>query len=127
MPSLRFLQDYLSRQKYIDLMFAIQALYREVNLNKSTLEKIENHLLDYYEENPLTKKNPKVMSAVLTYYYGKKEYIITMTQVCKIFEVNISWFRKINVDYLQEAGVKLEAVQNVLKQQREWRWFTFPY
>ena len=124
MSSLRNLKKTTSRQIYVDLVFSIQTLHREVDLSESTLKKVEEDLIHYFESFPDTKRNPSVICAVLVYHYGKKDHIIPMMRVCHIFSIGISWFRKIHVDYLEETGIELDEAHQQLFQRREWRWFS---
>ena len=121
MPSLRYLQKRLNRQNYVDLMFSIQILYREVKLPESTLKIIEDELKTFYETHPQSTRTPRVMCAVLCYHFGRKDRIITMMNICGVFDVAISWFRKIHLNYLEELEVTLGSNQQGLSYIREWQ------
>lgn len=121
MPSNHFLQAYLSRQKYVDLMFAIQCLYRLVSFSEKTLNEIEDHLVTYYETHPDSQKKPRILCAVLVYYYGKNS-VITKSQIIRIFNISSSWFRKNQIKYLQDMNIEINSFHQ--RSQKEWRWLS---
>ena len=121
MPSIHFLQAYLSRQKYVDLMFAIQRLFRLVSFPEKTLNEIQNHLLSYYETHPDSQKKPRILCAILVYYYGKNS-VITKSQIIRIFNISSSWFRKNQIKYLQDMNIEVHSFHQ--RSQKDWRWLS---
>ncbi len=124
MASYSYFQNFLERQIYIDLVFAVQTLYREFpKLDRTMLQQIEDKLISFYENNTNSRIKPRTVCAVLVYHYANK-VAITMSQTCKVFDINITWFRKKRKDYLQKLGI--DSQNQVLNQFQfsEWRLYT---
>ena len=124
MASYSYFQNFLERQIYIDLVFAVQTLYREFPmLDRTVLEQIEDKLISFYENNNNSRIKPRTICAVLVYHYANK-VAITMSQTCKVFDINITWFRKKRKDYLQKLGIDSQSQVLNQFQYSEWRLYT---
>lgn len=124
MASYSYFQNFLERQIYIDLVFAVQTLYREFPmLDRQVIEQIEDRLTSFYENNGNSRIKPRTICAVLVYHYGNK-VAITMSQTCKVFDINITWFRKKRKDYLQKLGIDTQNQVLNQFQYSEWRLYT---
>lgn len=124
MANYTYFQNFLERQIYIDLVFAVQTLYREFPmLDRKVIDEIEDRLISFYETNPNSKIKPRTICAVLVYHFGNR-VAITMSQTCKVFDINITWFRKKRKDYLQKLGIDTQNQFSSQFQYSEWRLFT---
>ncbi len=124
MANYTYFQNFLERQIYIDLVFAVQTLYREFPmLDKTVISQIEDRLISFYENNTNSKIKPRTICAVLVYHFANK-VAITMSQTCKVFDINITWFRKKRKDYLQKLGIDAQDPGLNQFQYSEWRLFT---
>lgn len=126
MAKYSYWKSFLDRQIYIDLVFTVQKLYREFPmLDIETIEKIESQLVEFYEKNSNTRIKPRTICAVLVYHYSHR-LAITMSHTCRVFEINITWFRKKRRDYLVKLGFDYQ--NNILGQnQSEWRLYTIKF
>lgn len=124
MANYAYFQNFLERQIYIDLVFAVQTLYREFPMmDKETITRIEDKLIVFYETNTNTRIKPRTICAVLVYHYANK-VAITMSQTCKVFDINVTWFRKKRKDYLQKLGIEEQNQSSNQFHYSEWRLFT---
>ena len=124
MANYTYFQNFLERPIYIDLVFAVQTLYREFPmLDREAIDEIEDKLISFYENNANSRIKPRTICAVLVYHYANK-VAVTMNQTCKVFDINITWFRKKRKDYLQKLGVDNQNQFQNQFQYSEWRLFT---
>ena len=92
-------------------------------LDKEVVETIEDKILSFYENNTNTRIKPRTICAVLVYHFANK-VAITMSQTCKVFDINITWFRKKRKDYLQKLGIDNHNKALNQFQYSEWRLYT---
>ena len=92
-------------------------------LDKGIIDQIEDKLTSFYENNANSRIKPRTICAVLVYHYANK-VAITMSQTCKVFDINITWFRKKRKDYLQKLGIDSQAQILNQFQYSEWRLYT---
>lgn len=124
MANYTYFQNFLERQIYIDLVFAVQKLYREFPmLDSNVINEIEDRLISFYENNTNSKIKPRTICAVLVYHFANR-VAITMSQTCRVFDINITWFRKKRKDYLQKLGIDTQNQFSNQFQYSEWRLFT---
>jgi hypothetical protein len=106
MVSNHLLRRFSNRQISMDLAFTIQLIHREFTfLPDKSIEKIEEHLIEFYVNNQSSKVKPKTLGAVLVQYYGSRTFSLTMNKICKTFNVNMTWFRKCRRIYLSQLGL----------------------
>ena len=92
-------------------------------LDKGVIDQIEDKLTSFYENNANSRIKPRTICAVLVYHYANK-VAITMSQTCKVFDINITWFRKKRKDYLQKLGIDSQSQILNQFQYSEWRLYT---
>ena len=124
MAKYSYWESFLERQIYIDLVFTVQKLYREFPLfDLETIEKIESFLVEFYEKNSNTRIKPRTLCAVLVYHFSQR-LAVTMSHICCVFDINITWFRKKRKEYLNKVGLE-NHVFSLNEQQSEWRLFDY--
>ena len=126
MAKYSYWESFLDRQIYIDLVFTVQKLYREFPmLDSETIERIESFLVEFYERNSNTRIKPRTICAILVYHYSHR-MAVTMSHTCRVFGINITWFRKKRREYLNKLGIDdKNAFFNY--HQSEWRLFNYRY
>ena len=124
MAKYSYWESFLERQIYMDLVFTVQTLYREFPmLDSETITEIETLLVEFYEKNANTRIKPRTICAILVYHYSHR-LAVTMSHTCRVFDINITWFRKKRKDYLSKIGLDVgELLSN--QQSQEWRLFNY--
>ena len=92
-------------------------------LDSNVINEIEDRLISFYENNTNSKIKPRTICAVLVYHFANR-VAITMSQTCRVFDINITWFRKKRKDYLQKLGIDTQNQFSNQFQYSEWRLFT---
>ena len=92
-------------------------------LEQNVIEQIEDKLISFYDNNTNSRIKPRTICAVLVYHFANK-VAITMSQTCKVFNINITWFRKKRKDYLQKLGIDSKNQIFNQFQYSEWRLYT---
>lgn len=124
MANYSYFQNFLERQIYMDLVFTVQTLYREFSmLDRNLINQIEENLISFYETNTNSRIKPRTICAILVYHYANR-IAITMSQICRVFDINITWFRKKRKEYLQKLGIDTQNQFLNQFQYSEWRLYT---
>lgn len=126
MVKYNYWESFLERQIYIDLVFTVQKLYREFPmLDSETISKIETALVEFYERNSNTRIKPRTLCAVLVYHFSH-QLAVTMSHTCRVFDINITWFRKKRRHYLAKIGLETNNPFST-QPQAEWRLFDYKF
>jgi hypothetical protein len=92
-------------------------------LDRNLINQIEENLISFYETNTNSRIKPRTICAILVYHYANR-IAITMSQICRVFDINITWFRKKRKEYLQKLGIDTQNQFLNQFQYSEWRLYT---